>query len=524
MACAVLGGMLGLGAPAGAGTDDTPADGRGGPEHGVTYSGRMQGLRTKLTAIAPTADGEMTLVVEFRLECGSLRGDDAIKKQRTVYVGTDGAYSADVKTSDVYGGVRKVAIHLRGRFTGDSATTARVSYDILDEDDDGTNRSACKESGEVELEAGRASAGLQRVDVAIPLEPDDSSYRMQTMAPTSDAVFLAFIDAPSADSTELFRIDTSTNEVIAHETVPVDLDALVVAGPSLFGIDGHLGTLIPVDPTTLLAGAPIQVVAPSQDINEERPLYPDGAAIDGTLWLSATRDRELVRVDPATGAVLARVPLDAYPGRIMASSTSLYVETQTSPELHTGDVPVTNVIRRIDPASGQVLATSPVYRDDSIGSSQASDEGVVMSMNVASRTAPSELIALDPVTLEVRATAPFQYPVAAAAPGYWTDRAVDAACAGPRPGPRVRRPLRHLQVWARRRRRRHDLGLQRRAEVRLPDLDGLKQAAVASLPAARDARRHRRCRLAGRHGPRQQDACPARARRGLTGADGSLRS
>ena len=80
----------------------------------------MQGLRTKLTAIAPTADGEMTLVVEFRLECGSLRGLDAIKKQRSVYVGADGSYSADVKTSDIYGGVRKVAIHLRGRFTGEA--------------------------------------------------------------------------------------------------------------------------------------------------------------------------------------------------------------------------------------------------------------------------------------------------------------------------------------------------------------------------------------------------------------------
>ncbi len=431
MACAVLGGMLGVGAPAGAGTDDTAADGRGGPEHGVTYSGRMQGLRTKLTAIAPTADGEMTLVVEFRLECGSLRGNDAIKKQRTVYVGTDGSYSADVKTSDIYGGVRKVAIHLRGRFTGDATTTARVSYDILDEDDDGTNRSACKESGKVELRAGRASAGLQRVDVAIPLEPDDSSYRMQTMAPTGDAVFLAFLDAPSGDSTELFRIDTSTNEVVAHNTVPVDLDALIVSGPSLFGIDKYLGALIPVDPTTLVAGAPIQVVAPYEDTDEEVPLSPDGATIDGILWLSATRDRELVRVDPATGAVVGRVPVDAYPGRIVASATSLYVETQTTPAWSSGTSPETNVMRRIDPASGQVLATSSPYRDDSIGASQASDEGVAMSVDLAGRTEPSELIALDPVTLEVRATAPFQYPVAAAAPGYWTDRASTLHALGP---------------------------------------------------------------------------------------------
>ena len=104
--------------------------------------------------------------------------------------------------------------------------------------------------------------------------------------------------------------------MVADNTVPVDLDALIVSGPSLFGIDKYLAALIPVDPTTLVAGAPIQVVAPYEDTDEEVPLSPDGATIGGTLWLSVTCDRELVRVDPATGAVVGRVPVDAYPGRI----------------------------------------------------------------------------------------------------------------------------------------------------------------------------------------------------------------
>ena len=421
--CAVLGWMLGIGVPAGAGTDDTASAGeRGGPERGVTYSGRVEGLRAKLTAIGPNVDGEMMLLVGLRLECGGVRGQSAVDEQRTITVGTGGSYSVDVKTSEVGGGSREVEIHLNGRFEDEDATTARFSYDLFDEDDDG-NTDACKEQGDLELEGGRPSRGLQRVEVAIPLEPDDSSYRRVSIAPTSDAVFLAFGDASSADSTEVFRIDPSTNEVVAHNTVPVGMDTLVAVGSSLFGIDSYLGTLIPVDPASLTPGTPIQIARPTQGTDDESALAPDGATVDGSLWLAATRDRELVRVDPSTGAVVGRVPLDAYPSRIMASSTGLYVVTQTSPTLSSGTLPQTNVIRRIDPASGQVLATSPAYVDGSVGASQTSDEGVVLAVTSARGDDPDELVALDPETLETRATATLQYPLAAAAPGYWTDRA-----------------------------------------------------------------------------------------------------
>lgn len=425
---ALVGAMV-TAVPAGAGGDDASSYDEQGPKQGVTYSGQVDGFSVRLTALAPVGDGSTQALAHLRLECDKASGPRGVDETLPTVIATDGTFEVDKTIRESGGGTFEVDMHVEGRFTDPASTEASYSYDLYDEDDDG-NTSACDDKGELELDGGRVDPGLERVEVAIPVEPttavdaDDSEALGGPMAASTDAVYAlignTLSDGP--DVSDLFRIDPATNVVTAHQEVPIDLDGLVVAGSGVWAIDADGGTLVPIDPSTLTPGSPVQI-APARDpgVDEDWALSPSGAVVDGSIWLAATRDQQVVRVDAATGTVATRAAVDAHPQAITAGPTGLYVETQTRPlfSAPSGQLPTTNLITRLDPTTGETLATSAAYPDGSISSPVATADAVVISVSGVG-SSEDQLVALDPETLETDETAKLQYPVAAAPPSVWT--------------------------------------------------------------------------------------------------------
>lgn len=418
---AMLAATLGIATPAFAGDSGADDDDRRGPQQGVTYTGRSGGLSVRITAIGPTTADTTQTLVHLRLRCGDDRRPQVDEKLPGT-VEADGSFEIEKDIEETGGGTFDVEIDVEGRFTSERSTTARFSYDLYDEDDDG-NVDACDDKGDLELQGGRAAPGLERVEVAIPIDVGDDADGGPIAATTNTVVAaIGQTDSAGGDLTELVAIDPATNEVTSHQSVPIDLNGLVGTGSSLYGIDADNGTLIPIDPGSLARGTPIPIAPPRQTPQDEDwALWPAGAVYDGAIWLAATRDQELVRVDPATGAVVARFPLDAHPQAPVAGPDGLYVETQTTPlfAAPSGKAAETNTIRRIDPASGATIATSAAYLDGSLGGCVGGPDGVVCSVTAAV-SEPDQLVELDPETLDERASARLQYPLAVAPPGVWT--------------------------------------------------------------------------------------------------------
>jgi YVTN family beta-propeller protein len=89
---------------------------------------------------------------------------------------------------------------------------------------------------------------------------------------------------------------------------------------------------------------------------------PSGVAIDASgVWVTNWWDNTLSRIDPATNTVLSVVPVDFTntqgPEAIGSGAGSLWV-TATDEDAN-GD-PLPGVVKRIDPATGATLATIPV--------------------------------------------------------------------------------------------------------------------------------------------------------------------
>lgn len=75
---------------------------------------------------------------------------------------------------------------------------------------------------------------------------------------------------------------------------------------------------------------------------------PCGVAVAfGSVWVSVNDTAELVRIDPAKGAVAQRFPLSDKPCEILATKEALWVVTQSG------------VVDRVDPKTGRVTASVP---------------------------------------------------------------------------------------------------------------------------------------------------------------------
>jgi YVTN family beta-propeller protein len=159
------------------------------------------------------------------------------------------------------------------------------------------------------------------------------------LAAATDAVWVL---TPPVNS--VARIDPAANEVVA--TIPV--------GRAPSGLAVGAGAV-----WVALPGGGLGRIDPGSN---EATLVPvarccDGelAAGDGALWVANRGDGSLVRVDPATGRVAARVLLprttEQQPHRVAVGDGAVWV---TSADARRGTA---NLLWRVDPASNQVTGT-----------------------------------------------------------------------------------------------------------------------------------------------------------------------
>jgi DNA-binding beta-propeller fold protein YncE len=149
--------------------------------------------------------------------------------------------------------------------------------------------------------------------------------------------------AGKGDTQSLVRIDTGTNRVVA--TIPIGVEAWYIAATdsAVWVSDWRTQTVVRVDPATN------RVVATIADL----PNGPTGIAVAPSgVWVACSRDNVLVQIDPATNRVAGTVQTDLTPLPLTYAYGSVWVRN----EFREG----AGTVQRIDPATGRVVATIPV--------------------------------------------------------------------------------------------------------------------------------------------------------------------
>ena len=208
--------------------------------------------------------------------------------------------------------------------------------------------------------------------IALPAAPT-------RLAVTEDAVWVL-----TPGDTSVSRIDPATNQVVA--TIPVGrAPSGLAVGAGAVWVSRHSdGTVVRIDPTTnqvvatiavgrapgamTVAGGVVWVALPQGGLGRIDPVdnrstmvrvprccEGELAAGEGALWVANRGDGTLVRVDPGTGRVAARVLLprttDQRPHQVAVGDGAVWV-TSASPRSGTA-----NLLWRVDPASNQVTGT-----------------------------------------------------------------------------------------------------------------------------------------------------------------------
>ena len=208
--------------------------------------------------------------------------------------------------------------------------------------------------------------------IALPAAPT-------RLAVTGDAVWVL---TPSDSS--VARIDPATNEVVA--TIPVGRapSGLAVGAGAVWVSRGSDGTVVRIDPATnrvvatipvgraqgalTVADGVVWVALPEHGLGRIDPAgnrstvvrvprccAGELAAGEGALWVADRGDGSLVRVDPATGRVVARVLLprttEQALHQVAVGDGAVWV---TSAGARRGTA---NLLWRVDPVSNQVTGT-----------------------------------------------------------------------------------------------------------------------------------------------------------------------
>ncbi len=184
--------------------------------------------------------------------------------------------------------------------------------------------------------------------------------------------------------------------------VPAGVAILVAAGGLAVAIRGFVGHEVrrPQPVTMAPAQPPTPRVTATIPLGEE--LATEVAVADGVVWAGVTEGRQdsgaVLRIDPATNEVVARVPLSGQAWYMAAGAGGVWVAVGYEPVVH-----------RIDPGTNEMSASIPVP-GDGIGAIAAGPEGVWVETyedrSDLGEQNPTTLVRIDPVTNEVAATVP----------------------------------------------------------------------------------------------------------------------
>jgi len=415
MSFVALLGALVLGVPAIAGAGETGAP----PPPGSTFQGTAPRVEVDLTALAPDAEGGIRLRGTVAVECNEKddeRTPAGLEDQVTGRVASDGTFDIRERVAGPAEGIQSFGrVRLRGTFT-DSGLDATIRYELTETDDTDEVIDEC-EVGPVPVDfvAGPIDPGIALVQATIPVVKAANPHYLAATATSPTDVFVAVRKSEfnrDEVTTLLLRIDPETNEVVRRRTVDEDLWGLVSVDDRLFGIDVVGGDVVPIDPQTLEPDDPIEVAEAGEGgelRSDDAALWPHATAVDGALWVSASRDGEIVRIDPDTGEVQGRVEVERHPTDLATGPAGLYAETHASGE---------GVIVRVDPGTMQVEASSPPRPSlDGI----VADAAQVVTTDYDPDSEVSAIVQLDPLTLVPTLSREGDPPelLIAAPPGIW---------------------------------------------------------------------------------------------------------
>jgi YVTN family beta-propeller protein len=187
---------------------------------------------------------------------------------------------------------------------------------------------------------GDPTASLTATQAATSTERPAPTPTVMDAAPTPIVVGTPAADLPPA------------GEIAA--AIPVGVSPLVVAAGhgAIWVYNDMDGTLSRIDPATNAVVATIPVATPLTSVPPEllgeRQASPDLAIDASSVWVNKPEEQAVVEVDPQTNTVIATIALEADPFSIAVDGSSLWVSLFS-----------TSSVVRIDTATGEVVATIP---------------------------------------------------------------------------------------------------------------------------------------------------------------------
>ena len=196
----------------------------------------------------------------------------------------------------------------------------------------------------------RGGDGSSQPGVA-PATPTVAPTAVTRVSPTAAATVTT---APTVQPT-----GASAASLTGHSTtIPVGAGpfGLAAGAGAIWAPNIGDGTLSRIDPATNQVVATIDVGANPADFQTVASMPIAVAASDTAVWVTryngsdaAHLVRDLLRVDPATNAIVATIPLDVTPHFIALGAGALWILSSEQ-----------NVVLRVDTATNQVVATIPV--------------------------------------------------------------------------------------------------------------------------------------------------------------------
>jgi streptogramin lyase len=148
------------------------------------------------------------------------------------------------------------------------------------------------------------------------------------------------------DARRLIRYDPSARRVVAQLPTGDGASALVEQGGLIWIVSHRDGTLQRIDP----AANSITTLAKLPGDAPERMVFAAGS-----LWVTG-RGTDLLRIDPATGAVQARIEIGAGGIDVRAAAGSIWVATPTVEDDLRGN-PFLDRVLRVDPTTNAIVET-----------------------------------------------------------------------------------------------------------------------------------------------------------------------
>lgn len=216
----------------------------------------------------------------------------------------------------------------------------------------------CGSTGEAPESVEANRPGARQPAVTTTIRVDERPKGGTAVAVGEGSVWVA---SGGGCSASVAHVDPERNEVVARIPFDVVTDVAVGAGAvwaagSLCTEGGNEGAVFRVDPRSdeVVATIPLDC---AHDLSTPDCFPSDVAADESGVWVTLEHDPtagEVVRIDPATNEVVARIPIQGWPRDVVVGEGAVWVFVLTEFD---GETVEAGTLLRIDPGSDKVVAT-----------------------------------------------------------------------------------------------------------------------------------------------------------------------